>query len=190
MGLFSALSRTASLIQDSNTVKGGRKEIMQMKSKLEGTPQFATLFYKLITDVNHPPRYIEATQTGDFWSENWEAATSTYEPYTTIKHSDRNIGYCEGCAMYLLIQDCYPNVYDFPGNTISDIQNGATIKLIMKQQFVGKALGPAKVPTPVAAQPAAPATQAPTATPAFCSHCGTKLAPGSAFCSGCGTKIG
>lgn len=190
MGLFSAFSRTASVIQDSNTVKNSRKEILSMKDRLDGTPQFSTIFYKLITDVNHPPRYIEATQSGDFWSQNWQPASNTYEPYTTIKHSDRNIGYCEGCAMYLLIQECYPNVYEFPGNTMADIQNGATIKLIMRSQFLNKALGPAKIPDPVAEKPSAPSVQTPAATPAFCSRCGTKLAPGAAFCSGCGTKIG
>jgi hypothetical protein len=95
--------------------------------------------------------------------------------------------------MYLLIQDCYPNVYDFPGNTLDAIANGATIKLIMKKNFIGKPIAPVSPPRNVspALQPVQPQdSQAPATTPAFCSRCGNKLSPDSVFCSGCGNKVG
>ncbi len=188
MGLFDLLGATAATIKDANVVSGGRKEIFQIRDRLRGTKQFAELFHQVIGDVNHPPKYIEATQTGEFWSEVWEG--SGYEPFSTKKYVNQNVGYMEGCALYLLIQECYPNVYDFPGNTVAQIQNGATIKLIMKKNFVGKVLKPAQMPPKPAIQPSVN-NQAGQESGArrFCSYCGNQLAEGVRFCSGCGKQV-
>ncbi len=43
---------------------------------------------------------------------------------------------------------------------------------------------------PPAVDPATAGAAAAGATPAFCSNCGQKLAPGSKFCPGCGSKVG
>ncbi len=194
MGLFSKLSRTAStvsgIVQNSNVVKNSRKAIFEMRDRLRGTSQFSTLFYAIINDINHPPRNIEATQLGEFWSESWDSTVNNYEPYATQKYIDSNIGYCEGCAIYLLIQECYPNVYDFPGNSVAAIEGGATIKLIMKKEFIGKTLKPAVTPQPIKNEPSIPNVQnTQYQTPAFCCNCGTKLASNTAFCPCCGNKI-
>jgi len=52
------------------------------------------------------------------------------------------------------------------------------------------AAAPAAAPAPAPAAPAAPAEGGAAATPAFCSNCGQKLAPGTRFCPSCGTKVG
>lgn len=191
MGLFNSFARGAAAAHNMSVVSNSRKAIFEMRDRLRNTPQFSKLFYQLIGDPSHPPRRIEATQSGDFWSEAWIAAYANYEPYTTHKFSDSNLGYIEGCAIYLLIQECYPNVYDFPSNTLAALENGATIKLIMKKNFVGQALMPAVAP------PAPPASPAPTAAPAaglvrefvFCGQCGTKNNGTSRFCCGCGHPL-
>ena len=194
MGLFDAMSKAAAIRNDVQTVKAGRAAIFNVRDKLRGTPQFSEIFYSIIgNDVNHPPRHVEGNQSGGFWTEAWDPSAGNYEPFSTQKLQDDNVGYIEGCAVYLLIQECYPNVYDFPSNTTTAIQNGATIKLIMNKQFIGKALKPATVPAaPVVAAPPQAPVQAPAAngaTPAFCSACGSRLAPGAAFCGGCGSKV-
>jgi membrane protease subunit (stomatin/prohibitin family) len=51
--------------------------------------------------------------------------------------------------------------------------------------------GPGAAPaTPAGGSPTPAAPEAAGGTPAFCSNCGQKLAPGSKFCQGCGTKVG
>ena len=213
MGLFRAIEsaqRAQAAHENIRAVKNARKDIFEYRDRLRGTPVFADYFYKLIgDDVSHPPRKIEATQTGNFWSEQYVTAYGNYEPFTTHKFDDPNVGYLEGCAIYLLIQECYPNVYDFPSNTTAQLADGATIKLNMKKQFVGKALKPANLPpravpapapapapAPVAAAPApAPVAAAPAAevkvppVPRFCSQCGAPRQPDAKFCMGCGHKF-
>ena len=126
-----------------------RKSILNVQNNLRGTSQFAALFYKLIgQDVHHPPVQIEGTQSGVFWTAAWDPARFTYEPFTTEKMSDPNIGYIEGCALFLLIQEVYPNVYKFPGNTLEQIQNGAHIHLNMRKECIGQAVMPAYIPDP------------------------------------------
>lgn len=181
MGLFDLISNSAKLHNSVSGVTNSRKAIFAVRDALRGTPQFSALFYAVVGDVQHPPRFIEATQSGIFSSEVWNTDLGGYEPYKTVKIEDKNIGYTEGCAVFLLIQECYPNVYDFPSNTMAAIQNGAVIQLKMRQQFLGRKLIPAVTP------PAVPAS--PTGA-AFCSNCGQKIASGAAFCSGCGNKLG
>lgn len=218
MGLFRAIQsaqRAKEHHDNIKAVKNARSDIFEYRDRLRGTPVFADYFYKIVgDDVSHPPRKIEATQTGNFWSEQYVPAYGNYEPFTTHKFDDPNVGYLEGCAIYLLIQECYPNVYDFPNNTMAQLADGATIQLLMKKQFVGKAIAPAVVPpratpapapvqqaapapAPVQAAPApaaAPATApaaAPVAAPVpkFCSQCGAPRQPDARFCMGCGNKF-
>ncbi len=190
MGLFKSIFNLTSSINNAksqnNTVKNSRKAIFELRDKLRNTPQFSKIFYTLIEDPAHPPRNIEASQNGSFWSEAWDAEMQNYEPYTTEKLNDSNIGYYEGCAVYLLIQECYPNVYDFPSNSLQDLQNGATIKLVMKKEFIGKAIKPASEPKKYAAS----AVQQPSsAGAAFCSGCGKPVSSDTAFCPSCGKKL-
>lgn len=207
MGLFRAMQsaqRAKEAHDNIRAVKNARNEIFEYRDRLRGTPVFADYFYKIIgDDVSHPPRKIEATQSGNFWSEQYITAYGNYEPFTTHKFDDPNVGYLEGCAIYLLIQECYPNVYDFPSNTTAQLADGATIQLNMKKQFIGKELKPAVVPprvTPAPAPAAAPApapasvqaAPAPAAAPVpkFCSQCGAPRQPDARFCMGCGHKFG
>lgn len=212
MALRRLISNSAAVYSDVTATKNARNAIFSVRDKLRGTTQFSEAFYKIIGDINHPPRHIEANQSGGFWSEGWDAAAKNYEPYTTQKLQDSNIGYTEGCAIYLLIQECYPTVYDFPSNSMSAIQNGATIKLIMKKQFLGKKLKPATVPPrvgpvsepaatcpvqpeypipPVSSVSAAPSAQMISAArPRFCSACGNRLEEDARFCTNCGKPIG
>ncbi len=199
MGFFNSIRNMSEMAAQQSAMSKTNKEIYNMRDNLRNTPQFSNIFYALISDINHPPRKIEATQSGDFWSEAWQSAFNNYEPYSTHKFSDVNIGYREGCAIYLLIQECYPSVYDFPGNTLAQIQNGATIKLIMKKQFIGKPLKPAVIPPAFSAAPQentapevtveVPSSTAETNAPSFCSGCGSKLGANVAFCPACGKKV-
>ena len=195
-----------------------RKNIFEIQKNLRGTPQFAELFYQLIgQDIHHPPKEISGTQQGVFWTAGWEPARGAYEPFTTQKVANPNIAYQEGCALFLLIQEIYPNVYKFPNNTTDQVMAGAGIQLLMRKEYIGRPLMPAYTPgqapaqsvaeAPVqpiqleaqpvqaAAQPVQTAPQ-PTQSPAqaavlrFCPNCGTKRMPGARFCSACGTKLG
>ncbi len=199
MGLRSVASGSAAVFQDISQVKNLRKAIFEMRDKLRNTPQFSDVFYRLIPDIQHPPRLIQNNLQGGFFTEGWDVSYNNYEPYTTQKLQDGNIGYIEGCAFYLLIQECYPSVYDFPNRTIKQLQNGESSDLVMKKQFVGKPLKPATVPprgTPTFSS-APSTTSQPTVTPAasqgqtaaFCMHCGQPIPTGARFCSKCGSQL-
>ena len=174
----------AQTISDAGDVKQIQKEISEMTNRLRNTPQFAKVFHALITDPSHPPRFVEfAYQSGEFWSENWESSTRTYEPYTTCKYADRNIAYVEGCAIYLLLQECYPNVFTFKQNTITQFRDGATNKLYMNEEFVGKAIKPVILP------PHPQGQSIPKEEAKFCPSCGSPVSTTHLFCGNCGNKL-
>jgi len=216
MALFRSLrnsvATTTAVAMDVRQVKNLRKAIFEVRDRLKGSPQYSQIFYSIINDVNHPPRHIVANQSGCFWTEAWQG--TTYEPFSTMKYQDPNIAYIEGCAVYLLIQESYPNVYKFPNNRMDDILNGAQIELIMEKKFIDKTLQPAvippapapapvqqvpvqQVPAPVQQVPApvqqapAPVQQAPAPVAGgFCPNCGTRREVGARFCANCGNPLG
>lgn len=200
----------SAIVGDVSQVRNLRKAIFGCKDRLQGTDIFAEVFHALIgDDYTHPPVNIEGTQDGYFRAAQWEPVRKNYEPVMREKYVNPEINYPVGCAIYLLIQDVYPNVYDFPSNTISKLEGGATIKLNMKKKFIGQALTPKNPPQYVPPAPQQPAqqnmqqpvqpsmNQAPPVKPApeaqeaprFCVNCGTKLVPGARFCGKCGTRI-
>ncbi len=183
------------LFKSVNTVKKLREKIYTAQKQLRNSPQFSTIFYKLIQDPAHPPRYIEATQSGEFWTEAWLGNYNAYEPYKTLKFTDPSFGYAEGCALYLLIQECYPSVYEFPDNTVREIEGGATIKLIMRESCAGLPLRPIQAPpmsqafsAVTSSVSASVGTPAP-ATGKFCTQCGAQNAPEARFCQSCGNRL-
>jgi len=203
-----ALSISA-IVGDVSQVRNLRKAIFGCRDRLRGTDVFGEVFHALIgDDYTHPPVNIEGTQDGCFRAAQWEPARRNYEPVMREKYVNPEINYPVGCAVYLLIQEVYPNVYDFPSNTISNLEGGATIKLNMKRKFIGQALTPKNPPQYIPQAPQqpvrqnmqpqpgmqqAPASQntAPEAqsAPKFCVNCGAKLKPGARFCAVCGSKI-
>lgn len=179
---------------DPNVAMNSPSMIYAVREKLRGTPRFSEIFYTLIGDINRPARFIEATQTGAFRSACWDPARNTYEQMPTMKLNDPQIGYIEGCAIFLLIQECFPNVYEFPPNSVTQLQMGATIKLVMKSGFVGRMLNPALIRQPMAnVQQPVPQPQQPQSQSApgrkFCSNCGAPVSEGMRFCSSCGAKL-
>ena len=147
MGLLDLIRGISNLQQQTGTVKNARQQIFQIRDRLRNTPQFSEIFYSIVNDPSHPPVKIVIDYTqGGFLSMGWDERVSNYEPYLTGKHVDPNIAYAEGCAIFLLIQDCYPNVYDFPNRTTTQISEGVPLELNMKVQFQGKELIPAVTP--------------------------------------------
>ena len=197
MGLFRAARGIAEISNQTSTVSNARKRIFAVRDALRGTPQFSEIFYKLIPDPSHPPKQIVCNyENNSFWTIGWQNQYNTYEPFTTIKHQDVNIGYIESCAVFALFQECYPNVYEFPNRTITQIEQGVPNELNMKKAFIGKALKPAITPAPVqpvCAQPVRQTVAVPSETaqaaPAFCMNCGKKLSGAEKFCPGCGNRI-
>lgn len=193
MGIFGRfVNATIDVQQQTSVIKNSRKQIFEIRDRLRGTPLFANLFYTVIGDANHPPMKIVCDHANSaFWSIAWDLATNNYEPYSTLKYTDVNIGYYEACAIYLLIQESYPNVYDFPNKTITQIQNNEPIELIMKKPFLNRKIVPNNVPEKPrqAQQPVNTASSAPVGAAKFCTVCGTKLRAEDTFCSGCGNKI-
>ena len=205
----------SAIVGDVSQVRNLRKAIFDCRDRLRGTDVFAEVFHALIgEDYTHPPVNIEGTQDGQFRAAQWIPARKNYEPVMKEKYVNPEVVYPVGCAVYLLIQEVYPNVYDFPSNTISKLEGGATIKLNMKRKFIGQALTPKNPPQYMPPAPQqnmqqaprqnmrpqytgagqgtpAPQNAAPEAQPApkFCSNCGAKLMPGARFCGVCGSKI-
>lgn len=204
MGLFRSVrnlaNSTASLQQSIATQKGiknMRQQIFDIRDRLKGTPQFAEIFSSIVNDIHHPPCHIVANQSGCFWTEAWQG--TSYEPFSTAKYNNPDIAYLEGCAIFLLIQEMYPNVYTFPSNSAADIADGVQIELIMDKKQYGKGLNPTFDPrraAPAAPAPAAPAPAPVNPAPAgaveagFCPKCGKPHAAGVKFCGYCGHRFG
>ncbi len=190
MGLRSSLRTLSNLQQQTTVVKGSRKAIFDIRDNLRGTQLFSDIFYHIVTNPERPPVTIIANYSdSSFWSKAWVAAENNYEPYSTVKYQDVNIGYYESCAIFLLIQECFPNVYDFPNKTVTQIQNGEPIELIMKNNFAGRRLIAASLPPQPTAESAPTAATGPSPDTVFCSHCGAKHQKGTNFCSSCGNKL-
>ena len=114
----------------------------------------------------------------------WDANANNYEPYSTLKATDGNIAYFEAAAVFLLLQECYPNVYDFPNRTVTQLDMGVPIELNMKKEFVGKKLRPAILP-----ERPQNVGNTPTVNVKYCSKCGMQLSADAKFCSGCGGEL-
>ena len=194
MGLIGGIIKsTGKLIQSSRntytditSVKAANKEIYEQMDRLRNSYQYADIFYRLAGDVNHPPCEIEWTKNGTFYTQGWEARTNNYEPYSTAKYQDVNTTILIANALLALIQESYPNVYDFPGMTFREIEAGTdTYKLIMNRSFLGQHLIPAFLPERNSTQP----EQTNTVNNQFCSKCGNCLAPEAIFCTECGNRI-
>ena len=154
-----ALSISA-IVGDVSQVRNLRKAIFGCRDRLRGTDVFGEVFHALIgDDYTHPPVNIEGTQDGCFRAAQWEPARRNYEPVMREQYVNPEINYPVGCAVYLLIQEIYPNVYYFPSNTISNLEGGATIKLNMKRKFIGQALTPKNPPQYIPQAPQQPVRQ-------------------------------
>ncbi|MBR1758108.1 MAG: zinc-ribbon domain-containing protein [Lachnospiraceae bacterium] len=181
---------TAKQIKTSNAVVTNlRDAIIDQQEKLRDSDEFARFFTVLIgDDVNHPPKLIDASQQGAFETIAWDPNRRAYEYAASPRMNEPGIDYTKLCAVFLLFQDCYPNVYHFPGSTMAEIQSGAHGKLEMRDDFVGKKLIPAHVPGQPASTPASSfGTQ--SAPVSACPQCGRKRAAGEKFCGGCGYQF-
>lgn len=201
MGIFdvgrniAGLAQSASnLKQQTSGVKNTRKEIFAIRDRLRNTPQFAQFFHNIVKCPERPPVRITADYAhGSFLTMDWDTRTNNYEPFMTVKYQDANVAYCEACAILLLVQECYPNVYDSTNQTLAQIEQGVPVEMYMKKQFVQKTLIPASVPQNYAPQPVQTDVinnQQVNSAPKFCGNCGSPLQPNSAFCTSCGSKIG
>ena len=179
-------------IQDAKTVKSMRKNIFALKDRLENSAEFSQVFYTLIQDISRPPKLMSCTTVGTILSEEWRPAENDYAPYATIKIENPNYNYEVMCAFMLLIQDCYPNVYDFPNVTLEQLRNGATGDLIMKKKYLGKILKPKSVPAAVE-QPKVQAVRQPdpgmSQDVMYCPNCGNPHPASAKFCAKCGTPF-
>ena len=119
-----------------------RRTIYKYRDELKNSPEYAEAFHGVIgSDLKRPPYSIAATQNGRFSTRSWSREASRYEDVATVKYVG-NFDYYRACALFLLIQDCYPGVYEYPTNTVSEIRNGAGIHLIMKSGNLARDLYP------------------------------------------------
>lgn len=147
MGLFNLIRGISDIQQQTGTVKNVRQQIFSTRDRLRNTPQFSEIFHSIVKTPEHPPVQIVLDYTqGSFLSMDWDARTQNYEPFLTAKYLNSNIAYVEGCAIFLLLQDCYPTVYDFPNRTATQVANGVPLELNMKPQYQGRELIPAVTP--------------------------------------------
>lgn len=188
MGLLDGIMAAASLHQQNTSIKNARSAILTTRDRLRGTRQFAELFYKIVGNPERPPIQIVGDYCNHaFYSISWDEQGNNYEPYSTLKMTDGNIAYYESAAIFLLLQECYPNVYDFPNRTVKQIEAGVPVELNMKKNFIGKKLRPAilpEKPNVSVSQPVATSTEK-----KFCTHCGKQLDVTARFCSGCGGQV-
>ena len=203
MGIFDVGDNIRGMAQSAGNikrefsgVKNTRREIFDIRDRLRNTPQFAELFHNIIRYPEHPPvKIVSDYARGVFMTMDWDTRTNNYEPFLTAKYQDTNIAYCEACAILLLIEECYPNVYDSTNQTLREIEQGVPIEMYMKKKFVQKTIVPANIPqgfAPVQSNVQQPVVNNQTinSAPRFCGYCGKSLQPGSVFCTACGNKIG
>ena len=188
-----AASELGAGLQEVKTVKNMRKNIFALKDRLENSAEFSQVFYTLIQDVSRPPKLLSCTTVGTIATEAWRPAENDYELFATIKLENPNYNYEVMCAFMLLIQDCYPNVYDSPNVTLAQLQNGATGDLIMKKKYLGRLLKPKTVPAAVQQPPqmqaVRPPVQGTNQDVMYCPNCGNPHPASAKFCSKCGNQF-
>lgn len=171
-------------------------EVQNMKEQLRYTRQYSEIFYSLISNTTFPPCLIEFTKDGVFWTREWEENVKNYEPFSTAKMQNINVDSVVVYAVFKLIQESYPNVYNFPSNTLSSFEAGTELyRLIMIPKYFGFALRPAFVPETVEQFNSSGSTmQRASSYPSayskrFCAVCGYNNPSGSKFCSKCGNRL-
>ena len=171
-------------------------EVQKMKEQLRYTRQYSEIFYSLISNITYPPCFIECTKDGVFWTRDWEENVKNYEPFSTVKMQNSNVDSVVVYAVFKLIQESYPNVYNFPSNTLSRFEAGTELyRLIMIPNYFGFALRPAFVPKTVEQfNSSSSITQGESSYPSanskkLCTVCGYNNPNGSKFCSKCGNRL-
>ncbi len=143
-----AITNSAYVINDISSVHNLREAIYQRKAEIAKSDLVKEIFTILFADETHPPREI-LVNVHAVSARRYEADKNSYQIYSEpVVHPEHPFDYPTACALFLLIQDKYKNVYDFPSVTMTQlqpaIQSGTwQTTLQMKAPFIGKALTPA-----------------------------------------------
>lgn len=193
MSLKNLINASFELTRDISDTYTINNDVYSLRDRLRSSPQYSIIFQRLVDDINHPPCSISRDCNSVFWTQKWEPYANNYEPFCTSKFQDSNINGRVCCAIYLLIQESYPNIYDFPKNSLNSIRDDtADYQLIMKREYYGKSLIPAYIPVlPTIPQNYNQMYYQNTGfrNQLFCTQCGKRLTSDSIFCTGCGNKI-
>lgn len=115
-----------------------RKEIYKKRDSLRGVPMVENAITKIFegAEQEHLPAKIKMTTQGVFVI-SYDANLGKYNPVWEQRLTADDLpsyDYMNGCAIFLLIQEKYPSLYNFPNTKVNDIDNGQVeeIQLVLK----------------------------------------------------------
>ncbi len=135
------------LIQENSLVHNSRQGIYKRKAEIVKTPMVREIIHAVVGDSSHPPIYIEIYPQG-ILTRPYDVESDTYHPNGILAYTPEIVfDYEIACALCLIIQDMYPDIYDFPNTTITglsgQLEKGTwTTKLILKQEHLYKEIAP------------------------------------------------
>lgn len=115
-----------------------RNEIYKRRDSFRNLPIIESAISKVFegSDLTHLPARIKMTGDGVFIL-SYDANMGKYNPLWEQRLGEGDLpsfGYMNGCAFFLLIQEKYPELYDFPNTKVNDVDEGTVeeISLILK----------------------------------------------------------
>lgn len=130
----------ADLAIQSADVSKMRKEVYKRRDAFRGTPIIENLFNLIFDDPDHLPGKIALNSEGIFVVP-FDPETQKYATTWVKKAGEGDLpsfDYVNGCAVFLLIQEKYPKLYDFPNTKITDFQNGTVDAIYLNLKSAGE----------------------------------------------------
>lgn len=125
MGIGNQIGNTVesskAIVWDASSVYQVRGAIYERKLQIVKTPMVRDIYHAICNDVNHPPLNINITRYA-VYGRQYDPVSKTYNPMNVeIYRPEYEMDYVFACAVCLIIQDIYPNVYDLPNTTMNQL---------------------------------------------------------------------
>lgn len=139
------ISNSAYVINDVSSVHNMREDIYQWKAEIVKSDVVKDIFKILFTDPTHPPREV-VISANSVNARLYESIKNTYQIYSMpVYQPEHPFDYPTACALCLLIQDMYKDVYNFPSVTMPQLQASLSAgtwqtTLQMNTPHIGKSL--------------------------------------------------
>lgn len=144
MGIRRSVSNLANsssaIIYDVSTVSNLRKDIYKRKCEIIQTPMVRQLVHTVFQD-NYLPRYL-CINRNSLIGRIFDRESKTYHPNGVVLYEPEvTFDYEFACALLLIFQDLYPDVYEMSKATLSELSetlnNGTwNVSLTMKDQYL------------------------------------------------------
>lgn len=148
MSIRNSVGTINNTINEVSLVNNLREQIYARKIEIIKTPYVKEIINSIFTNPNMPPKLIQVCNNGII-VRNFDSTTHTYHPIgeTVFCPTDASFDYEFCCALNLIIQDIYPNIYKMSTATTQEIvealqQGYWNISLTMQDKYFYNSVTP------------------------------------------------